>query len=849
MDRDLQYGLRQLRRNKFFSGIVIALLAIGIGANTLVFSLVNELLLKPLPVRNPRNLYLLERVIPDDVRPGTFFQYLVLQDVLQKSSLFSAAVAEQEWTEDQILPMSTGGAIRLVMAQMVSPNYFTELGVRAVAGRVLTEADAANSSTVPAALSYQFWQSQFGGSRDIIGRSIHLKGIPFVVVGVLPREFHSSDIDRAPDVRLPISAAPALLGHTITEIRENRISFRILARLAPGVSPARAADSIFAPLLSAEDSIRRAWNAYRKDPMSLADLDRVARADPGYRLRLEPVGRGISQLRDRFSQALRLLLGGVVLLLLAVCANVAGLLMAKADRRRREIGIRVAVGAGRRQLIGQLLIENLLLALPGALLGALLAFAVSPSLVGLLPPPRDYAQLSSPQILTVVPDARVLLFAVLLTAVCVLAFGLVPAWRATGLSRTWGRAQVTRSVLHRAPWRDHRSVAALAPLAVQVGFCVVLLSAAALMLRTFWNLEHLETGLDRAHIVEFTVDPMDAGFNKTQSGSFYRELQERVAALPGVRSVAYASRGLMRNVGFKTTLTPQGVVLPASTFLNASSNEVTPEYFDTLGLPIVAGRNFERGEAGKKLRPVVVNRAFADLLFPRQSPVSKLLVQGTDGRKPPDFEIVGVTANAKYRSMREPDPPTVYKMMDPSQGAERSLLMHVRTRGAPASIINAVREAIAGLDPRVPLVEVLTLDQEIRTSLWQERLVALLSAFFGAVSIVLAGIGLYGSLTYSVAQRTHELGIRVAVGARVRHIVQTVCAPFAMAVAAGLAAGVLAATFLVGLTGRLLFGVEPLDPRSFAAAACFVVLCAVAAAVLPAWRAIRIAPSSALRED
>lgn len=206
-------------------------------------------------------------------------------------------------------------------------------------------------------------------------------------------------------------------------------------------------------------------------------------------------------------------------------------------------------------------------------------------------------------------------------------------------------------------------------------------------------------------------------------------------------------------------------------------------------------------------------------------------------------------ANAKYRSMREPDPPTVYKMMDPSQGAERPILMHVRTRGAPAAIITAVRQAIAGLDARVPLVEVLTIEQEIQTSLWQERLVALLSAFFGIVSIVLAGIGLYGSLTYSVAQRTHELGIRVAVGAQVRHIVQTVCAPVAMAVACGLTAGVLAATFLLGLTGRLLFGVEPLDPQSFAAAACFVVLCAAAAAALPAWRAIRIAPSSALREE
>ncbi len=356
MSGNLRYAIRQLRRNRLFSAIVIALLAIGIGANTLVFSLVNELLLKPLPVRDPGNLYLVQRIFPEYARPSGFFQFQILSDVIQKSSRFSAAVAEQEWTEDLIVPMSTGDVIRPVMAQMVSPNYFTELGVQAAAGRVLNQADAAASASVPVVLSYQFWQSQFGGTAGVIGRPIRLKGAPFVVVGVLPRRFHSSDIDRAPDVRLPISAAPALVGHGIADPRASHLSFRILARLAPGVSPSEAAESILAQVNSQEDQIRRASNAYRQNRLSAADLDRAA--IPSYRLRLDPVGRGLSQLRDQFSQALRLLLGGVVLLLLAVCANVAGLLVAKGGRRRREIAIRVSVGAGRTQLTRQLLTEN-----------------------------------------------------------------------------------------------------------------------------------------------------------------------------------------------------------------------------------------------------------------------------------------------------------------------------------------------------------------------------------------------------------------------------------------------------------------------------------------------------------
>jgi len=843
MWRDLQYGLRQVRRNRVFSGFVILLLAIGIGSNTLVFSLVNELLLKPLPVRDPGNLYLLEKNREKQVRPDVDFEYLEFRDIVQKSSLFAGAVAEEEPYDGNVVPLSTADGVRMVMTQIVSPNYFSELGVVAIAGRVLTSADAASLSTIPVVLSYQFWQSQFAGSRAVVGRSIRLKGVPFLVAGILPREFHSSDIDRAADVRLPISAARILRGHEVTEPggeSEAPVRFRILARLARGASPTQAAAAMLPPLCAAAEWNLRAWNAHLPKPQSAEALQALIEHDTNFRLDLEPVGRGVSRLRDQFSRALWLLLGGVGLVLLVVCANVAGLLLAKSGERRREMGIRIAVGAGRAQLMRQLLTENLLLALPGALLGGFSAFAAAPYLVRFLPAPRDYAQFQTPQLLTVTPDIRVLSFTVLLMACCVVAFGILPAWRGTGLALT--------SEIKATGRRGHQGAAAIAPVALQVAFSVVLLAAAALMLRTFWKLDHVDAGFDRAHIVEFALDPMAAGYSIAQTGTFYRELENRVAALPGVRSVAYAARGLMRGVGMKTTLAPQGVVLPRNTFLNTSVNAVSPSYFDTMGMPLLSGRNLELTDNGKLPHPIVVNRAFADFFFPRQTPIGKLMGQGTDGSQP-RFVIVGLTVTAKYRSMRELDPPTFYNVIGPGQGYTDARLLYVRTHGSPAGMVSAVRDVLTRLDPGVPVVEVFTIEQEIQTSLWQERLVALLAAFFGAVSIVLAGIGLYGSLTYTAAQRVHELGIRVAVGAQASHIVRTVCWPIAIAVASGLAAGTLAAMFLLRLTERLLFGVRPTDPLSFGAAASFVLVCAVMAAVVPARRASRIDPSRALREE
>jgi predicted permease len=824
--------LRRLRRDRGFHLTVILLLALGIGANTLVFSLVDELLLKRLPVRDPQNLYLLETNEPIQVRPNTFFNYPVLTDLLQKSPLVAAAVAEQGWYSPAIVPMRRGATVRLVMSQVVSPNYFGELGVRAFLGRLPDESDAATSGALPAVLSYQFWQSEFGGDRAVIGHVIRLKDVPFTIVGVVPRDFHSSDIDRAPDIRVPSSAQVPLFGKA-------HQTFQMLVRLKPGVSPAQAAEALLPGARALDERLLREWNPDSTSPLSAAELQKRIE-NVNYRIALEPVGRGVSRMRSQFAQALWVLLGGVALLMLAVCANVSGLLFARAGERRKEIGIRLAIGAGRAHIVGQLLAESAVLALAGAMLGGALAWVAARQLIRLLPPVRDFGQLASPQLLAIHPDLRVLAFALVATLFCVLLSGLLPAWRASRVDLA--------AELKAHPGGSRAASPGAVPVALQVAFCTVLLAAAGLALRSYRNLDGLDAGFDRDHIVSFTYDPAHAGYTETQSGRFYRTLRERVAVLPGVRALAYAGRGVMRAVGVKSTIAPEGVVLPPSTFLNTSIHNVSPGYFAAMGIPLIGGRDLTLADAAAAVHPVVVNQAFAQFFFPRQNPIGKRFVFGRDGTRPPTHWIVGVVANAKYRSMREVDPPTFYIAVDEITNRDLPLILYVRTHGSPAAVIAGVRQAGTNADAGVPLVEALTLETEVRNSLWQERLVAILSAFFGIASVLLAAIGLYGALARSVTRRSRELGIRLAIGARVRHMIATVARPAALAIAFGLAAGLAGSAALLRVARSMMFGVEPVDPISYAAAAAIILLCAALGAAAPLLRALRIDPASTLRD-
>ena len=837
---DVKSGLRQLVHKPLFSALAVLLLSIGIGANVLIFGLIDTLLLKPLPVRIPDNLWLLETNHKQQVNgPDLGFSYGQFEELTKHSDLFSAVTAEQDWGGSSAYPSGEAVGLRLVMTQMLAPNYFQELGVSALLGRVLTEADARVVTKIPALISYQFWQSRYGGRADILGQTVRLKNYPFTIVGVLPRDFHSLDIERAPDVRLPISAALWLEGRAVGDPRgeDRRDPFRVLLRLRSGVNP-RVIEQVAGKAIrevSKQELLLLDASLAHPIPANVLQSDLQWIYDG--RCAIESAGRGISGLRVKFSQALKLLMSGVLVLLLNVCANVSGLLLARCEERRRELAVKLSIGASRWRLLRQLMIENLCLAIPGGILGVVLAYAFVPSLLRILPPVRSLDQYASPQILTVTPNLRVLLFAWLALLVSICVFGLLPAWRATGLD--------LNSELKGTSVLAAHSPAALFPVAIQVALSVLLLAAGGLMLHSYWNLQSLNPGFDRMHVLSFTLGMKDAGLTPAQTQSYMAELEQRVRKLPGVRSVAFADRGLMRGAGFKTTVTTPGVNQPENVFLNTSLVAVTPRYFETLGTALLAGRSLDPLDAHAKPARAVINRALADLLFPHANPVGKWIVFGRDGTKPPDALVAGLVETAKFRRMREPAPPTYYGLLTSS---DYQLVMYVRTKENPAGVMRPAEEEIRKLGGGVPLIEVSALEQEVQNTLWQERLVARLASFFSVIALLLAGSGLYGTLAYSVSRRKRELGIRVAVGARVRHIVETVCGRMSWAVGVGLLTGLAVAALALRLMRGFLFEVEPLDRFSFIGSSLAVLICACLAASIPSWRAVRTDPAAALRD-
>jgi predicted permease len=837
MWRDIQFGLRQIGHQKLFSFAICFLLALGIGANTVIFSFVNSLLLKRLPVRSPENLFLLLKVREKQVRPDTSFFYRQYETIVQDKSTFTGLTAEQDWNSGwsgATAPFSTGDSVRLVTTQIVSPNYFSELGIRPLLGRVLEERDAAATSDIPVVLSYRFWNSQFQRDPGILGRPLRLKNYPFVVAGVLPRAFHDIDVEKSPDVRLPISAAPILTGHSVID---PSLRFQIIARLAPGVSPAQAAAAASAQAKPLEEPLWHQWYARRTDLDANSDVAAALEYETNYRVSAADVSRGVSRVREQFSKAVYLLMACVGFLLLAVCANVAGLLLARGEERKREIAVRLSIGAGRARLLRQFVIEHLLLGIPSALAGIGLAYAVAPMILRFLPEPLETIQ-STPYLLDVTPDLRVLLFSAGISLLTVFVFGLSSLRIAStldlnGVLKGAGRAATSSSY-------------SFVTVGVQAALAVLLAVVSGVMLRTFWNLEHLNPGFDRAHVVEFNLDPSSVGYSPSRSEAFSRDLKTRVEGIGGVRAVGFSSHGLMRGIGLKTTVTPHGAVLPKKTFLNTSVNVVSPEYFDALGIPLLAGRTLNPHDEGKKPAPIVINDAFVRFFFPHESALGKVLVQGTDGNKPPSAIVVGIVGTAKYRSLREPDPPIYYELGDEQNTRG---VMYVRTSGRPETIVNSVRAAIQRIGPGVPIIGIYTLEQEVQNTLWQERLVSILCAFFGLTSLLVSATGLYGALAYAVARRSREFGIRIAVGARTRHIVEAVCLRMIIAVTIGLVCGLPAAAVFARFGQSLAFDVQAYDPLSFTSAAILLIASGVAAAAWPVWRATRSDAAVVLRAE
>lgn len=811
--RDVRFGVRLLCRSPVFALAVVLLLGIGIGANTLIFSFVNTLLLRPLPVRNAERLV---RLI--EVHPTGFITWDLPYELCEQLAANTSSMSEALCQGDLDVAFEEGASTERIRINAVSGNFFSALGIDAHLGRVLTPTD-----DNAAVLSYDFWQRQFEGSPSILGRSIRLNGRALTVVGVLPKGLNGLTVETSPDVRVPISTGRLL------EQEGRQLFFQVFGILRPDVTRERAQAEIEPRLLRVYEQA-----LLRRFPESAKSAFRS-------QLRLEAVGHGVSTLRAQFSRGLVLLMAAVGLLLLMACGNVACLLLARSAARSQEMGVRLALGASRWRVARQLLSENLLLALAGGAIGIGLAYAFRPLLLAALPPVRDRSAVAQPLAISVDIDMRILAFALAASIVTALLCGMSAA--------IWGGRQSLAGSL-----RGGRTTTARLPgrnilLAVQVAVCVLLLACASLLVKTFERMRSMNPGFDQAHIVTFTIDPGMKGYKPEQAKLLSRKLLEETRSLPGVVGAAIASHGLMRGTGLKGTFGVAGVPVTRNDFLNSSIHLVTPGYFDTLGMRIVAGRDFT-WSYDKKQKPqnAIVNLAFVRHFFPGENPLGRRFGnRGPDGLGTAQDQIVGVVSDAKYRSLREPVPPTVYTPV--VSGFDGDFILHLRVRGDPAAAIAPVREILRRLAPDLPFVEVRTLRQEVETSLWQERLLAWLSALFAGFAAVLAGIGLYGALDFAVKARRREVGVRVALGATPLRVIRLLSRETLLLVTGGALSGIAMYAATARWIRQALYDVVPSDPQALGSALLFIAVVAWLAIAFPLWRVARIDPASALRHD
>ena len=825
--RDVKFGARLLSRSSVFTLTAIMLLAIGISANTLIFSVVDAILLRTLPVPHPEQLV---RLI--EVHSTGFVNWTFPYDVCDALAARDASLSEVICQGEIDAAFSDGSTSERLRVNLISANFFPSLGVRAYFGRLLTAEDE-HSRAMNAILSYDFWHRRFQGDRAIVGRKVTLHGQPFTIVGVTPRGFNGLDADTSPDVRIPASVDRSIVAPVdTTRPGVSWTEAQIFARLRPEVSFERAdaeVESLLRP--SYEEQINRLYK-----------LDGVNKNVQASRLRFESVSNGVSTLRTQFSQGLRVLMAGVGLLLIMACANVAGLLLARSAVRAQEMGIRLALGASVSRLARQLLTESLILALLGGIAGTLLTYACLPFLLSALPPIRDRRAAIQPLAIHIDIDLRVLAFAVGITLITALLCGLSPALRGarTDLTTT---LRTGRTSTRRLFTRNLIVVA-------QVALCTVILTGAALLVETLDRMRAMNPGFDPDRIVTFTIDPRMRGYTAGQTRALSLKLLEQTRALPSVAAASIAGRGVMRGTGVKGTYAAAGTPISSKDFLNCSGNQVTPGYFDTMGIRVIGGRDFTWFDHNENdaTRRVIVNEAFARRFFPGKDSIGQHVgAAGPDGIAKPDWQIVGVVSDAKYRSLREPIPPTIYNPM--VDGSDYEFVLNVRTRQHPEAIIGAVRGVLRSLDPEMPFIEVRTLREEVETSLWQERLLAALSSIFGAIAAILAAIGLYGALDYAVKSRTREIGIRSALGAEPARLAGLLYRETLLLITTGLALGLVAYAVSAAWIHRVLYDVRSWDLLAIGLAVLFIIASTALAAALPIWRGIHIQPATALRQE
>jgi len=843
---DVLFGLRMLAKSPGFTATAVLTLVLGIGANTSIFSLLNAVMLQSIPVRSPEQLVVLRwsvHELPEEsnigtsssgdclwvpgVHQGCSFSYPMYKAILAHTNVFSGVLAMAGAGQ---LDLSGNGPASLVGGELVSGNYFDTLGVSSALGRTLAPSDDQPDATPVIVLSYPYWQRAFGSAPDAVGKTIRLNGAPFTIVGVIDPRFTRLTPGKSHDIWLPLSQAASLEPNWKQRRTIDGATnwwLVIVGRLKPGGTMAQAQ--------AATNLVFRNEMLHGAKPL-LKEID-----EP--QLALLPAQKGLVGFRQFYDKPIYILTVAVGIVLLIACANIAALLLARATAREKEMAVRLALGAGRVRIIRQLLTESLLLSSAGAALGIVLADWSAQALAAFISK-NAYSTLSPVfrnSFIDTRPDARILAFTLGIALLTGILFGIAPAFRGSRINvGPVLKESAASSDATKVPGRRFGLGSAL--IVAQVALSVVVLTGAGLLVRTLANLRNIDPGFDTHNVLLFGINPKLAGYNNDRIQTLYSELQTRLASIPGVISASYSSDTLLSTGQWTSGVHIEGQ--PEKTTVETDMLAVGPSFFETMRLPLLNGRTFAASDLRSTQAVAIVNQTFVRRFLEGRDPIGLHLGGTTLSGNKVEREIVGVVADAKYDDLRKPLEPTAYIPLQ-----EGEAYFALRTSPKPEALIPEVRRIVGALDDNLPLFDMRTQTQTIDRLLFNERLVAKLSSLFGVLALILACVGLYGLLSYEVARRTREIGIRTALGAQRREIFRLVLIQGLILAMVGALVGIGAAIGVTRYLGSLLYGIRATDPATFVVIAFLLIAVASLACYIPSRRATRVDPLVALRYE
>ena len=832
--QDLKYGARMLRKRPGFAIVAILTLALGIGANSAIFSSVNAILLTPLPLPDRDRLVLFDATTSEGTSVGSpsdevwhrwsNASYLHLKENIP--ALQDVAAFRSGETRLNILGgEGDAGGAQLATGHLVSGNFFSMLGVPAEIGRPLSADDDRDAAPPVAVISHGCWKTRYAGDPAVVGRAVTINGTPMTIVGVVPEWFFGLRIRRSVDFYLPLALQQRIERTTESYLAERDFYWlNLVGRLKPG-----------SDLAAADAQANVALKQYLRSAAGSTPADDWQRAIDHGTIKMAPAASGISGLRVHYGEPLKVLMAVAGFVLLIACANLTNLLLSRATERRAEIAMRLAMGAARGRLIRQVMTESLMLAALGGVAGLLLALWGVEAL-------RTLVSRSAP--IDVGLNLPVLGFTAGVSILAGILFGLAPALRA-------GRADLSDALRSRGETGGGRLRSGLGPtlVATQVALSLVLLVGSGLLVRSLMNLAGAEVGFRRDGVVILDIDTRVAGLQTSELSDYYRRLLERVSGAPGVKSVTVATYSPMSGIGRSSSLTVEGYAAPAGEDAEAGVLLVGPRYAETLGIPIVKGRTLDDRDGPAATKVAFVNEAFARAYFAGVDPIGRRVSIGDDPKNP-RYEVVGVVGDARYDSPREAPSRILYLgILQAEDESAYSSDIEVRTAGDPMAAVADLRHAVTEVDARVPIASVTSLRTQVASSVSAETLLAQLVSVFSVLALVLACVGLYGVVSQAVARRTNEVGIRMALGADRRRILAMVLGEAGRLILIGLAVGIPGAALAARLLTTQLYGVAPADPLTLAASAGLLLAVALFAGYIPARRASRVEPLVALRAE